>query len=310
MSETSDYQVKRLGQTELILIDRADAFNSLSPELIEALPRLIHAAASDRDCRAIVLTGAGDKAFCAGIDVKSVAAKDSAEPTPDRDPVVDSFEGLDTGLGNIIRMNHKVPVPVIAAVNGHCIGAGLAIASACDLRIGSTNAKFANGFAKRGTSGCEMGTSYFLPRIVGAARALDWMLTGRRVDADEALAAGLLSQVVEPSELVDTALGMANELAAIAPMALAATKEIMWLNLEAPSLDSALALEGRNQSLMRTTGDASEVRRSFLEKRDPEFKPRRGPGQSEATSWTHRGCRQTRFRFRCPRARSRQRSAP
>lgn len=279
MTADTSYRVERILETELILIDRPDAFNSLTPDLISALPRLVKAAASDRTCRAIIISGAGEKAFCAGIDVKSVANRDAevAEGGGVGDPVVASFEGLDTGLGDIVRMIHKAPVPVISAINGHCIGAGLAIAAASDLRIGSTNARMANGFVSRGTSGCEMGTSYFLPRIVGAARAFDWMLTGRRVDADEARAAGFLSAVVEPGELMDKALELGDDLASIAPMALAATKEMMWLNLEAPSLDAALALEGRNQSLMRTTRDAAETRQSFLEKREPVFEAL--PGQ-------------------------------
>ena len=270
---TDDLLIERRGATEILTLNRPAALNSLSPALIEDLPAAIARAARDRSCRAIVIAGSGDRAFCAGIDVKSVAARDAASSDVDRelDPVVASFENLDAGLGNIVRMIHRVPVPVIAAVNGHAIGAGFAIAAACDLRLASVGATFADGFVKRGISGCEMGLSYFLPKIVGPAMAFDLMLSGRRMLPDEALRAGLISAVTEPDELVARACELADTLAENAPMALSSTKEVMWANLHAPSLDSALALEARNQVLVRSTADAAEARQAFLEKRAPVF---------------------------------------
>lgn len=275
---TEDLTVERVEQTQIITLARPEGLNSLSPPMIEALPLLIAEAASDRSCRAIVLTGAGERAFCAGIDVKSVAARDAGESESELDPVVASFEQLHVGLGDIIRTIHRARVPVIAAVNGHAIGAGFAIAAACDLRVGSTSARFADGFVKRGISGCEMGLSYFLPKLVGASLAFDLMLSGRRMLHDEALRSGLISEVTEADELVDRACALAASLAENAPMAISTTKEIMWANLHAPSLDAAMSLESRNQVLIRGTADAAEARQAFLEKRSPVFSPLGGDG--------------------------------
>ena len=242
--------------------------------MVTALDEALRTAAADRGCRAIVLTGAGERAFCAGVDVKAVAARDAeaAEGAGGAtDPVLAGFENLHLTLSQVVRTIHSVPVPVIAAVNGHAVGGGFAFAAAADLRVASTTATFADGFVKRGISGCEMGLSYFLPKLVGAARAFEWMLTGRRVGADEALAAGLVGEVVTPGELLETALTLGRAIAANAPMGIAMTKEVMWANLHAASLDHALALESRTQVMTRATADAAEARQSFLEKRDPEF---------------------------------------
>jgi len=242
----------------------------MTDDLVDALRE----AAADRSCRAIVLTGAGDKAFWAGIDVKSVAARDAAAKmaTADRlDPVAQGFENLHHHLSSMIRTIHTLPIPVISAVNGHAIGVGFALAAASDLRVIGDNAKFANGFVRRGISGCELGLSYFLPKLVGASVAFEWMLTGRRIEAEDAASAGFTSRVVAPAHTVDAALELGRSIAELAPMAVSMTKEVMWSNLHASSLDQALALEGRTQAMTRTTADAAEARQSFLEKRSPVF---------------------------------------
>ncbi len=274
--------VERVGDTALLTIDRPEALNSLSPDLIEDLPEAIRSAAGDRRCRAIIITASGERAFCAGIDVKSVAARDAQDAeiaktagdgaaSPRLDPIVAGFENLHVVLSGIVRAIHSVPIPVIAAVNGHAVGAGFAIAAASDLRLGSVNATFSDGFVKRGISGCEMGLSYFLPKIVGPALAFDLMMTGRRVDAESAMAMGLISEVCDADALVDRAIELAEALAGNAPMAISMTKEVMWANLHASSLDHALALESRSQVMTRNTADAAEARNSFLEKRSPDF---------------------------------------
>lgn len=273
----AELTIERHGATEVLTLDRPDALNSLSPGLLESLPEALRSAGADRTCRAIVITGRGDRAFCAGIDVKSVAARDAANAADNGsgaqrlDPIAAGFENLHLVLSGIVRTIHTLPIPVISAVNGHAIGAGFAIAAASDLRIGSANATFADGFVKRGISGCEMGLSYFLPKIVGPAMAFDLMMTGRRVDADAARDMGLISEVVEPDQLVERALATAASLAENAPMAISMTKEVMWANLHAASLDHALALESRTQVMTRNTADAAEARNSFLEKRAPNF---------------------------------------
>ena len=275
---TTELGTERRGSVEVLTLDRPDALNALTDSLVEALDGELRRAGADRACRAIVLTGAGDRAFCAGVDVKSVAARDAAASEDPRtgavdrlDPVVTSFEQLHLRLSAVVRTIHSLPVPVIAAVNGHAVGAGFAIAAAADLRVATPAARFADGFVKRGISGCEMGLSYFLPRLVGAARAFEWMLTGRPVPADEAEVTGLVSRIVEPERLVDEAVELGEGIAANAPMAVAMTKEVMWANLHAASLDQALSLESRTQVMTRATADAAEARQAFLERRAPSF---------------------------------------
>ena len=242
--------------------------NALTPAMVGELDAALRDAAARRSCRAVVLTGAG-KGFCVGIDVKEVAARDAGAGTEGLDPLLAGFENLHHRLSTVIRTIHTLPMPVIAAVNGHAIGLGFAMAAACDLRVAGPGAAFADGFVKRGISGCELGLSYFLPRVVGPAVAHELMLTGRRVRADEALAIGLVSRVAD--DVVETAGELATALAENAPAAVSMTKEVMWANLHASSLDQALALEARTQSLLRATADAKEARKAFLEKRAPEF---------------------------------------
>jgi len=274
MTELTELLIERDGPTGVLTLNRPDALNSISPTMTTGIDDALRELASDRSCRAIVVTGAG-RAFCAGIDVKSVAARDASSresaDTDRLDPVVAGYESLHIDLSKFIRTIHSLPIPVIAAVNGAAVGAGFAIAAASDLRIGSQHAMFMDGFVTRGISGCELGLSYFLPKIVAPSVAFDWMLTGRRVRSEEALSAGIISQLVDADELLTTALELADSIANNAPMAITMTKEVMWANLHAASLDQALALESRTQNLTRTTADAAEARASFIEKRSPEF---------------------------------------
>ncbi len=252
----------------VLTLCREDAMNALTPPMVAELDVALRDAAARRSCRAIMLTAVG-RGFCVGIDVKEVAVRDAGTGARGMDPLLAGFENLHHRLSAVIRTIHSLPIPVIAAVNGHAIGLGFAIAAACDLRVAGPGATFADGFVKRGISGCELGLSYFLPRIVGPAVAHELMLTGRRVRADEALAIGLVSSVTDDVD------GAANELVSAlaenAPAAVSMTKEVMWANLHASSLDQALALEARTQSLLRATSDAQEARKAFLEKRAPQF---------------------------------------
>jgi enoyl-CoA hydratase len=270
----SSVESSRHDSSVVITLNNPDAFNALAPNMIGDFVAAARDAAADRSCRSIVITGEGEKAFCAGIDVKSVAARDASTDSAagdQLDPIAAGFENLHHNLSSMIRTLHTLPIPVIAAVNGHAIGAGFALAAASDLRVAGDNVKFADGFIRRGISGCELGLSYFLPKLVGASIAFDWMMTGRRVDADEASQAGLIGQVVAPGQTVTAALELASNIAELAPMAVSMTKEVMWSNLHAASLDQALALEGRTQAMTRTTADAAEARLAFLEKRPPVF---------------------------------------
>jgi enoyl-CoA hydratase len=267
----TELTIEQTEGTVLLTLQRPDALNSLTPTLIDQFESGLREAGRDRSVRAVIITGAG-RAFCAGIDVKSVARRDAeAIAASALDPLVAQFENLHHRLSDIVRTIHALPIPVISAVNGHAIGAGFAIAAASDLRVAGEAAAFADGFVKRGISGCEMGLSYFLPKIVGPACAFEWMLTGRTVRAVEAERSGLVSRVVASDDLLDAARELAAMVAGNSPTGVSMTKDVMWANLHAASLDHALALESRTQTLVRNTADAREARAAFLEKREPSF---------------------------------------
>jgi enoyl-CoA hydratase/carnithine racemase len=156
-----------------------------------------------------------------------------------------------------------LPQPVIAAVNGPCVGGGLALSLAADIRIASTAASFGNAAILLGLSGAEMGMSYHLPRIVGTSVAADWMLTGRTVTADEADRRGLVSQLVAPEQLLDKAIELACGIAQLAPLGVQLTKRTLQVNTDAGSLSAALELENRNQVLSHATDDAAGRRQKW-----------------------------------------------
>jgi enoyl-CoA hydratase/carnithine racemase len=162
--------------------------------------------------------------------------------------------------------------PMIAAVNGPAAGGGLALALACDIRIAAPEARFNVAFVRLGLSGADVGVSWLLPRVVGLGHASEMMLTGRLVEADEALRIGLVNSVAESNDaLIDTCLEKAAEIARNSPFGLRLTKQVLELAMDAPSLEAAIALENRNQVLASRTEDMGEAVAAFLQKRDPDF---------------------------------------
>jgi enoyl-CoA hydratase/carnithine racemase len=174
-------------------------------------------------------------------------------------PAIDRLR-FQEAMAGLVRALADLPQAVIAAINGPCVGAGLALSLAADIRIASTAATFGNAAILLGLSGAEMGMSYHLPRIVGAGIAADWMLTGRTVSAEEADRRGLVSQLVEPDQLLDRALEIASGVADLAPLGVQLTKRALQVNIAAAGLGPALELENRNQVLSHATDDAAARR--------------------------------------------------
>jgi enoyl-CoA hydratase/carnithine racemase len=166
---------------------------------------------------------------------------------------------------------HRSRKPWIAAVNGAAVGGGFAIALACDVRIAARGARFGAVFIKVGVSNCDMGTSYFLPRLVGASRSAELLLTGRIFDADEADRIGLVADVVDDGTEVERAMVTARAIRENGPFSVWMTKETMWQTVDSPSLRHAIDIENRTQIMTTTTGDFSESMAAFAEKRPPEF---------------------------------------
>jgi enoyl-CoA hydratase len=182
-------------------------------------------------------------------------------------------QGIQEHIAGLILAVHELPQPVIAAVHGAAVGGGLALALASDLRVASSDAFFASQFIRVGLSSCDVGTSYFLPRLVGPTHAAELMLTGRRFGAEEAERIGLLNLVVAKEQLLEAAVDLASQVIANSEYGVYMTKLGLWANLDAPSLRHAMELENRTQVLGTFTGNMREAAEAFVEKRDPVWRP-------------------------------------
>lgn len=251
----------------LVTLHRPERMNAISTQLISDLDDVVRAVDLDRTTRAVILTGAG-KGFCAGADLQGTG--DPAPGAEGTGSLVGSFLWQDH-LATLHEHIHRSRKPWIAAVNGAAVGGGFAMSLACDIRVAAVSARFGAVFIKVGVSNCDMGTSYFLPRLVGASRSAELMLTGRIFDADEALAMGLAIDVVPDGEVVDRALVTARQIRDNSPLAVWMTKETMWQTLDAPSLRSALDIENRTQIMITTTGAMAEAAKAFVDKRPPQW---------------------------------------
>ena len=237
----------------VVRLNRPDRLNAINDVMVGELEQICAGLHADRDVRAVVLTGAG-RGFCAGIDVRDFGpgAPDASASALERMQFQERMAGLPLAI-------RAVPQPVIAAVNGPCVGGGFALALAADIRICSIAARFGNAAIKLGLSGAEMGMSYHLPRIVGPSVAADWMLTGRTVPADEADRRGLVSEVVPPDQLASRAGELAAQMAELSPLAVRMTKRALQVNVDAPDLASAIELENRNQIITFGTEESAQA---------------------------------------------------
>ena len=241
MSPHGSLLVERVDATAVLRLNRPDRLNALDETLIASLQAACASIRSDDGVRAVVLTGQG-RGFCSGLDVR-----DFGPSIPDRDaPAADRMRFQEM-MGSLPVLLRELPQPVVAAVNGVAVGGGLALALGADIRVCAASATFGNAAIKLGLSGAEMGMSYHLPRIVGTSVAADWMLTGRTVDADEALRTGLVSAVVDDAELLDHALQMAARISSYPALAVTMTKRALQVNVDASGIDGALDIENRNQ---------------------------------------------------------------
>ena len=245
-----------------------EQYNSLTPAMVDALYDAFDGVRHSRDIGAIVLTGAG-RGFCGGANM--TGAGGSVPRAEGRGPVgfVHEYQEL---LMDMVLAIHESPKPVIAAVHGAAVGGGLAVVQHCDLRVAADDAFFASHFIRVGLSSCDLGTSYWLPRLVGPTMAAELMLTGRRVPAAEAKEIGLVNRVVSRDDLLPTSIGLAQQILENSEYGVRMTKVGMWANLDAPSLRHAMQLENRTQVLGTFTGNMAEAGRAFREKRAPEWK--------------------------------------
>jgi enoyl-CoA hydratase len=256
----------------VVTLNRPDRLNALSIDLALALDDALADVGAENDTWVVVLTGAG-RAFCSGLDLKDYG-------------VLPGIDGLTVGriaqrsmraYSRIVQTIRRIPQPVIAAVNGAAYGGGMCLTLASDLRIAARPAVFNATGIVNGLTSTEMGAGWLLPRLIGASRANDLLLTGREVDALEAESIGLVARVVDDGAALDEALDAARDMCRFSPYGLAMTKSALWANLEVGSLETAIELEDRNQLMLGFTENLQEAIRAFDAGREPVYsdEPRR-----------------------------------
>ncbi|MEE2057254.1 enoyl-CoA hydratase/isomerase family protein [Rhodococcus artemisiae] len=268
MSDVLSIENPRDG-VKILRMNRPDKLNALDLDLAAALHREFDALASDRTTRVVVLTGAG-RGFCAGLDLDGYGDIPGTEEFGE----VHRTLARQQDIASLVQKIRRLPQVFVAAVNGPAAGGGFALVCASDVRIAAESAVFAVSFIKVGFSGCDIGTSWLLPRIVGAGRAHELMLTARKFGSDEAVRIGLLADVVPDDALAGRIDTCVSDLLAAPPLSLALTKRGMWLSLEMPSFDTAVEFENRQQVLTSVTADQSEAMTAFVEKRSPIYENR------------------------------------
>jgi len=250
-----------------VTLNRPESLNALDPSLIDALNVYFQGLQRKRDTRVVVLKGAG-KNFCAGLDLKQAMKRRAGQQEPRG--VTESLDSQ-RRIADIVMLMRRCPQPIMSLVAGAAAGGGFALALASDIRIATRSARMNCAFIKLGLGGCDIGTSYFLPRLVGVSVASELILTGRFIGAERALAVGLVSEVVDEDKLDAAAEPYIDAMLTASPVGLRLSKECLNMSVDAPSLDSAIAMEDRNQILCSRSEDFNEGIRAFLEKRKPVY---------------------------------------
>lgn len=258
----------------LIRLNRPEKLNAMNVALMSDLYEAIRIVGSDNRCRVVILTGAG-RGFCSGLDL------DDAGITPN----IDGLTIPRIAMRAIEHFSHSVPAlralpqPVIAAINGAAYGGGFCLSLGADIRIAGESASFNSTGINNGLTSTELGASWLLPRLIGASRSNEILLTGRTVDAQEAERIGLVTRTVPDDALMSEVLDVARRIASLSPHGVAMTKETCWANLEIPGFEAAIDLENRNQILLGMTTNLEEAKRARKEKRKPVYldKPQNWP---------------------------------
>ena len=251
----------------LITMNRPGKLNAMTSEMVEMLHETLSSVSRNRDTRVVILTGAG-RGFCAGLDLGGYGEA----PGYQWNGSVERGFAVQKHIASLVPRLRSLPQPVISAVNGPASGGGFALVLGSDIRIASTTARFNAAFIRIGLSACDIGTSWLLPRLIGAARAQELMLTGRLFDSDEALRIGLVTEVVPQEALLESALSKAEEIKLNTPLGVALTKEGMWSALEIPGMQAAIDMENRQQIMASFSDDARETRRARSEGRPATYK--------------------------------------
>jgi len=256
------FTVEHRGGAHWVTLNRPESLNAMSRTMMLELQHYFGELYTRPEIRAVVLRGAG-KAFCAGLDLKE--RREPGEGGP--------VNGLrvQRRVSEIVMRMRRAPQPIISLIQGAASGGGFALALASDIRLAGPRARMNAAFIRIGLTACDVGVSYFLPRLVGSALASELLLTGAFIDAERALKVGLVSDVVPEADLEARGQAMVDAILANSPLGVRLTKEALNMNIDAQSLEAAIALEDRQQILCAQTDDMREGIGAFLEKRDPAY---------------------------------------
>lgn len=256
--------IEKRGEVDWLTLNRPEAMNAISLQMVHDLSDYFGRLYNDGSVRVVVMRGAG-RAYCAGLDIKEHGEAGQM-------PFGGGF-GFQGYLADVYIRMRRCPQPILSLVHGPACGGGFAFALASDIRIAGESARMNAAFIRIGLSSCDMGVSYFLPRLVGASIASELMLTGRFIHAQRALAVGLVAEVVPDDQLESAAQGWVDDLLHASPMGLRMTKEGLALATDAGGLEAAMAIENRNQVMAAKSQNFAEGMRAFLEKRRPNYAP-------------------------------------
>ena len=262
MADYETLTIEKDGAVDWLTLNRPETLNAINVTMVSELRDYFGGLYEDESVRIVVMRGAG-RAFCAGLDIKASEARDE-------NPYGGGM-GFQGYLAEVYIRMRRCPQPIVSLVHGPACGGGFSFVLASDIRIAGESAKMNAAFIRLGLSACDMGSSYFLPRLVGTSVASELMLTGRFIHADRALATGLVSEVVPDAGLADAAAPYLQEMLTTSPMGLRLTKEGLNLAIDAAGLEAAMAIENRNQLMCSRTEDVKEGMRAFIEKRDPVY---------------------------------------
>lgn len=263
---TNPLLIEHRGPVDYVTLNRPDKLNALNSELVEGLLSYFEGLYRKPETRIVVLKAAG-RAFCAGADMTPSSGVITEDKTGTR-----GMWDTQVLISDIYRAMRKCPQPIISLVQGAACGGGFSLALASDMRIAADTARMNAAYIKIGLTGCDMGSSYFLPRLVGASMAAEIIYTGRFITADEALTMNLVSKVVPEADLEASAQPLIDAMLATSPMGLRLSKQGLNMSIDAPSLDSALAMEDRHQIMLTQTSDYKEAISAFLQRRSPNYK--------------------------------------
>jgi len=258
--EYETIKIEKRGAVDWLTLDRPEARNAITIQMATELRAYFGALHEDKSVRIVVLRGAG-KSFCAGLDLKE-GGGGTGPGAP-----WGAGMGFQTYLAEVYIRMRRCPQPIVSLVHGAACGGGFSFVLASDIRIAGESARMNAAYIKFGLSACDMGCSYFLPRLVGTSVASELMLTGRFIEAPRALATGLASAVVPDDQLESAAASYVDEMLETTPMGLRMTKEGLNFNIDAPSLEAAMAIENRNQLMCATSNDFRDRMKAFAEGR-------------------------------------------